>query len=301
MGGLTLTMLEAVRRRGIPAVAFVHDDWLDYGPRVDPWLRTFTGPGAAGSRAPVAERLAGIPTRVDFGGAATYVFVSEFTRRRALGLGLGLERTAVAHSGIHTDFLDPAPPQRVALAAALRRPARPAQGRRHRRRGAGAPARPRPSSSSSAAGTRARRTGCARSPRERGVAERVRFAGQQGRAELVDAYARADVAVFPVVWDEPWGLVPLEAMAHRAARRRDRARRLGRVPARRRELPAVRGGRRATRSPRRSQRLAGNAVLRARLREGGLATAPRHTEAVLNEAVERELATVVEQSGAAVA
>src|SRR5205085_10815067 len=41
MGGLSLTMLEAVRRRGLPAVAFVHDEWLDYGRRVDPWLRTF--------------------------------------------------------------------------------------------------------------------------------------------------------------------------------------------------------------------------------------------------------------------
>ena len=44
MGGLTLTMLEAVRRRGIPAVSFVHDDWLAYGPAVDPWTRTFAGP-----------------------------------------------------------------------------------------------------------------------------------------------------------------------------------------------------------------------------------------------------------------
>ena len=39
------------------------------------------------------------------------MFVSEFTRRRALGLGHGLhaERTSVAHSGIHEAFLDPAP------------------------------------------------------------------------------------------------------------------------------------------------------------------------------------------------
>ena len=37
------------------------------------------------------------------------------------------------------------------------------------------------------------------------------------------------------------------------------------------------------------RRLAGDAALRERLVAGGLETAPRHTEAVLNEAVEREL------------
>ena len=31
------------------------------------------------------------------------------SRRRALSLGLGLSRTGVAHSGIHADYLDPAP------------------------------------------------------------------------------------------------------------------------------------------------------------------------------------------------
>ena len=33
------------------------------------------------------------------------------------------------------------------------------------------------------------------------------------RSELPAAYARADALLFPVRWEEPWGLVPLEAMA----------------------------------------------------------------------------------------
>jgi hypothetical protein len=37
------------------------------------------------------------------------------------------------------------------------------------------------------------------------------------------------------------------------------------------------------------RRLAENPALRAQLREGGLATAPQHTEDVFNEAVAREL------------
>jgi glycosyltransferase involved in cell wall biosynthesis len=45
-----------------------------------------------------------------------------------------------------------------------------------------------------------------------GVAERLRFAGFANDAAIVAAYAQADVAVFPVRWSEPFGLVPLEAM-----------------------------------------------------------------------------------------
>src|SRR5437763_1984330 len=45
-----------------------------------------------------------------------------------------------------------------------------------------------------------------------GVLERVRFEGQRSAARVWEAYAEADVVVFPVVWEEPWGLVPIEAM-----------------------------------------------------------------------------------------
>lgn len=48
--------------------------------------------------------------RVDFDGAARYLFVSERTRHHALAQGLKLHRTGVAHSGVHEDFLHPAPP-----------------------------------------------------------------------------------------------------------------------------------------------------------------------------------------------
>jgi len=45
-----------------------------------------------------------------------------------------------------------------------------------------------------------------------GVSERVRFM-RSPRAELADRYRDADVVVFPSEWPEPFGLVPLEAMA----------------------------------------------------------------------------------------
>src|SRR5581483_5286466 len=42
---------------------------------------------------------------------------------------------------------------------------------------------------------------------------RVRFLPVESRETLREHYARADALLFPVRWDEPWGLVPLEAMA----------------------------------------------------------------------------------------
>jgi glycosyltransferase involved in cell wall biosynthesis len=47
---------------------------------------------------------------------------------------------------------------------------------------------------------------------ELGLVGRVRFDAVP-RAELRSRYLAADVLVFPSEWDEPFGLVPLEAMA----------------------------------------------------------------------------------------
>jgi len=293
MGGLTLTMLESVRRRGLPAVAFVHDDWLDYGRFVDPWTRTFHGPRRQ-RLAPLGERLARIPASVGFADAATYVFVSDFTRRHALGLDLGPLRTDVAHSGIHPDYLDPAQEQEWRWRLLY-------VGRLDPRKGvdvavdalAELPAEARLEIAGGWDQNEERRL------RERaarlGLAERVTFAGQLDRPELLAAYAVADAVVFPVRWSEPWGLVPLEAMA--------------------RGRPVVASGRGGSAEYLRDgenclladpddpatfaaalRALASDPVLRTRLRDGGLATAPRHTERVFNEAVEE---AVLEAAGAA--
>jgi glycosyltransferase involved in cell wall biosynthesis len=48
--------------------------------------------------------------------------------------------------------------------------------------------------------------------REFDVHDRVWF-GKCARSELAERYAAADVVVFPSEWDEPFGLVPIEAMA----------------------------------------------------------------------------------------
>ena len=49
--------------------------------------------------------------------------------------------------------------------------------------------------------------------RERRLEDVVTFAGQVDRHELVGAYDSADVLVVPSLWEEPFGLVAVEAMA----------------------------------------------------------------------------------------
>jgi glycosyltransferase involved in cell wall biosynthesis len=286
MGGLTLTLLETVRRRGLPAVAFVHDEWLDYGRWADGWLNMFRGRRTA--IAPVAERLVGMPARVEFGGAANYLFVSEHARQHALGLGLGLPRTDVAHSGIHESFLDPAPEQPWGWRLLY-------VGRLDPRKGVDTAidalaSLPAETTLELIGGWDEREEARLRDrARELDLGERVRFSGQCDRARIAAAYGAADTTLFPVRWDEPWGLVPLESMA--------------------RGRPVVATGRGgsgeylrdgencllfeagdATALAAAVTRLAEDAELRSRLRAGGLVTAPEHTEAQLDAAVEAALA-----------
>jgi glycosyltransferase involved in cell wall biosynthesis len=298
MGGLTLTLLEAVRRRGVPAVAFVHDDWLDYGRRVDPWLRTLTGPRRR-RLAPAAERLTGVPGRAELGAAAHYVFVSEHTRRHALRLGIGIppERTSVAHSGIDPLFLDPAPERdwgwrllyvgrldpRKGVETAIEALARlPAEARLDL-----------------VGGWDDREEARLRDVAERlGAADRVRFVGHRDAPGVHAAYGEADAVVFPVVWEEPWGLVPLEAMG--------------------RARPVVATGRGGSAEYLRDgenallfragdagdlaaklTRLGRDRALRRRLVAGGLELAPRHTEAELNEAVEAAVLAAADRAAPA--
>jgi glycosyltransferase involved in cell wall biosynthesis len=47
----------------------------------------------------------------------------------------------------------------------------------------------------------------------RSVASKVSFLGMIPRSELVDRYYSADIFAFPPIWDEGFGLPPLEAMA----------------------------------------------------------------------------------------
>jgi glycogen synthase len=211
MGGLSLSLLERVRRAAIPAVAYVADDWPVDGPRRDGWSRALASRPRA---ARAADRLTGIPARLDLDRAARWLLISDATRRTARAAGWTLPGAEVAPAGIAPEFRAPAPerpPWRWRLLYA---------GRVVADKGVDL-----------AVATLARLpeqatltiVGPDGAPRDvaalneqvaaLGLTERVVRRPALPRAELARAYAQADAVLFPSRWAEPWGLVGLEAMA----------------------------------------------------------------------------------------
>jgi glycosyltransferase involved in cell wall biosynthesis len=125
-----------------------------------------------------------------------------------------------------------------------------------------------------------------------GVGDRVCFSSGPPQA-VAGVYASCDALLFPVTWREPWGLVPLEAMA--AGRPVIAARPEGGTaeylepatnclafsPGQAEELAAT------------VMRLAGEPELRGQLVAGGRVTAARFTEEAFHAALERRLAVAV--------
>jgi glycosyltransferase involved in cell wall biosynthesis len=104
----------------------------------------------------------------------------------------------------------------------------------------------------------------------------VEMLGQLSPDDLCRQYAACDAVLFPVEWDEPWGLVPLEAMA--VGRPVIATGRGGSGEYLRHEencLLVDAGNPEDLRDA--AERLAGSESLRQRLREGGFQTAAEHT------------------------
>jgi glycosyltransferase involved in cell wall biosynthesis len=238
--------------------------------------------------AAIASALTGLPARVDLESAASYVLVSETVRARARQAGFALAGSTIAHAGVEPEYLDPRPelPWGWRLLYV---------GRIDERKGvrdtvAALAALPEQATLTIAGGGDAQELArIEHSARELGVAARLRVLGMVERAALPEVYAAADVVLFPVHWEEPWGLVPLEAMG------------LGR--------PVIATGRGGSGEYLRDgensllvpvgdadaiaagvKRLADSPELRARLREGGMRTTSRYTETAFNEAVLEALA-----------
>jgi glycogen(starch) synthase len=212
MGAMSLGLLKTVADLRVPMVFAVCDDWLVYGPRLDAWQRLFLHRPRL---ARLISLLGGVPTALsDLGDAGAFCFVSDFTRERAeQELAAAFSNATVVYSGIErADF-----PRRRAV--------QPSWGWRllyvgriDERKGletllsalADLP---------SAATLEIIGRGDPEYVRklqaivqDRGLGDRVRF-DVVDRAALAERYSRADVCVFPSEWDEPFGLVPVEAMA----------------------------------------------------------------------------------------
>jgi glycosyltransferase involved in cell wall biosynthesis len=287
MGGMSLSLIGQAHRRGVPALGVVHDGWLVYGPQVDAWTHAWRRHGRL---APFVERLTGIPARFDPGVVDEWSFNSEVTRERSLREGLDPDRTSVLPPGIDDHLFTHAPPRDWSWQLGY-------VGRVESTKGIDTAIRALSRLPADATltvvgdGDDVHLAELRELAATSGVGPRVSFAPGRPRAQLPATYASFDTVLFPVTWEEPWGLVPLEAMA------------VGR--------PVVATGTGGSREYLRHEencllfqrgdadelaaaitRLAQDASLRETLRAGGAAAAQRHTEDGFNAELERHLRRV---------
>ena len=214
MGAMSLGLLTAVQELGLPRVLAICDDWLVYGPRLDPWMKTFAD---RPSLARLAARTAGVPATLPDLDRADVVacVVSDFTLDRARrGSRWRLPDAVVVGSGIDTadfpidDGQQPRPWRWRVLYV----------GRLDDRKGIETLIRavgllPADATLSLVGRGDADYVEQLRKvAADAGVADRMTI-GAAPREALADRYREADVFVFPSEWGEPFGLVPIEAMA----------------------------------------------------------------------------------------
>lgn len=295
MGCMSLSLIEQVRRAGIPAVFVVHDDWLVYGWEHDQWMRTWSGPRRR-RLGRLVERACGIPVSVEVDHAGSWVFNSCYTLERARAAGLDAPAMTVVYPGIEARFLKPCEPRpwRSRLAYI---------GRIDRQKGidtaveALAQLPPEARLSIWGSGDERYIAEMKRLAGRLGIAERVSFCGFATADELPTVYAETDVVVFPVRWNEPFGLVPLEAMGRG---------RLVVTTSHGGTAEFVRDGLNALVFPAGDpgaladcvKRLGDDEALRSRMREEGFRTAARYPASAFAQRTVEEIVRVIDQSSA---
>ena len=217
MGAMSLGLIGSVRRAGIPMIFVVCDDWLCYGGQVDGWTSMFANrPRLTKYMGPLVQGITGLPVGTgDIGRDGPFLFVSGRTMETAgRDSPWRFPDATVVYSGIDADIFtrpanEVAQPWRWRLLCA---------GRIDARKGIDTAIRTLtrlpPEATLAIVGRGDNRIlGDLHELAARlGVAGRITWAVTD-RSGLADQYAAADAFVFPVTWDEPFGLVPLEAMA----------------------------------------------------------------------------------------
>ncbi len=214
MGALSLGLLTEISRRALPMVLVIGDQWLVYGAEVDAWTNMFRRRRMRWAR-DAARRLTGTHTTVELGEDSAGCFASEWLREvseERSALGLPAHRVTV-YGGIDHDAFTPGPRHDFSFRLIC-------VGRVEERKGVHVAIEAMAhlpdiatldvvgSWDDEAYVTRLRARADAL-----GVGARITWHGQVSRTALPGAYRAADVFVFPVVWEEPFGMVPLEAMA----------------------------------------------------------------------------------------
>ena len=212
MGAMSLGLLQSIADRGKPMACVINDDWLVYGPIVDGWMRLFRKRRYVGA---IAQRLTGLPTSLpDLSRRAALCFVSEATRKRAGEVtGWDLSSSHIVPSGIDTDDFPVEGRKAGEWRWRLYLP-----GRIDPRKGAATAIKamidlpPAAHLQVEGSGDDTHLAELRRLADDLGVERRVDFTVAE-RHQMRRHYRAADVCIFPPTWDEPFGLVPLEAMA----------------------------------------------------------------------------------------
>jgi glycogen(starch) synthase len=211
MGALSLGLLTAVLDAGLPLVTVICDEWPVYGPHVDGWTRAL-------AHRPRLARLVHLATGLPTGlppleRAGPACFVSEALRRTCRARSpWPFALAPVTYSGIDRADFPPRDPRdgfswRLAYV-----------GRIDPRKGIDsvlhALAHCPPSSTLDLVGRgdSGHLAELEDLADRLGLAGRVRFSSASRRG-VAATYAAADAVVFPSAWQEPFGLVPVEAMA----------------------------------------------------------------------------------------
>lgn len=280
VGGMSLGLIERARLAGIPAVLFVLDYWPAYGPEHDLWIRTWARLGPLTS---LVTRLTGLPASVDYATAGDWVFCSQSLRRHTQACGLQIPDGVVISPGADSAYLNAA--AEVAIPAWQWRLLY--VGRVVEQKGVhtaieSLPELPAPATLRIVGdGDAAYREELVRIASRLGVRDRVQLEPARARDELIGIYRAADAVLFPVTWDEPWGLVPLEAMALQRPVVATGLGGSGEYLVDGENVLMFAAGN-ASSLAAALERLAGDSALRERLRSGGLQTARLHTEASFN-------------------
>jgi glycosyltransferase involved in cell wall biosynthesis len=213
VGAMSLGLITTLVERKIPIVYAACDDWPTYAVSLDAWCRLFARRPRIGH---VVRTVTGLHTRPpDLDSSGAFCFVSDATRTKSRRHSpFRFPKSTVVYSGVdfrlfprgvdcgtqpwrwrllYTGRLDPRKgidtlvhslallPEHTMLAV----------------------------HSLSSDQERARLEKLAR---QIGVEAKLEF-HRSDRSQLSKAYSAADVLVFPSEWEEPFGLVPLEAMA----------------------------------------------------------------------------------------
>ena len=212
MGALSMGLLTSCRRRGIPLVHVINDDWLTYGPEVDRWWRFCRRARIGG----ILEPLLKVPCRPsNLGSGGAFCFISETTRRVAETAGSWRFPVAtVGYCGVNIDdFPIGSQPARTSWSGRLLY-----VGRIDRRKGIDTAIRALPRLPDDVTLDVVGRGDDTHVTELRGMASGLGVSGRVSfrtaeRAELAATYGTADALLFLPRWDEPFGLVALEAMA----------------------------------------------------------------------------------------